>query len=255
MNVHFTPEEERRIRRRTEAIQAQIQDQLLGAIKSWPLRTPARNVVWQMSAMTMAAQEAIERNGDCRHQVIMLTGDQVRCNMLEMAQHADDASREERQALKAAMWTRVAQLYNLLDAEVLIWLQDAWISSLTPEQEAAGEWEWPGDLPADQRREALHINVITPSQHAVVMQEYERTDDGVAWGKLAVAKEGGGAFLDTVMGQLVKEYRYLAPTMTVDGQRKRTAASRLFSGRQLLAELEKLGAYIAHIDTRYFNTN
>lgn len=241
-----------RHRRKLDAVSARIKIGL-DDIKGWPLRTPARAVLGHTSAMVFAAQETIEANGRCHHQVLLLGESQTRLNMMTMT---GGDTREERQEAKKAVWTRTAQLFNLLDSDVMVWLQDAWYSDISKEQYATGEWDWPSDSP--ERREALFLTVVTPTKQATLVCPYARREDGIEWEDFHKADDTQGAFEDAVLGELVQQYRYLAPPSATarDGQRRLSAlAARIMSPQRLLNELKEMGQYIAEVDERYLRTN
>lgn len=225
----------------------------LDSIKSWPIRTPAKAVLGHASALVFAAQETIEAKGDCMHHVVLLGESQTRLNMLSMT---GGETREERQAQKVAVWTRVAQLFSLLDADVMLWLQDAWYNEISPEELESGDWEWPSDTP--NPKEALHLSVITPTQQALLVCPYARRENGtVHWSNFEKASSGGGQFEDAILGTLVQKFRHLRPMEVFDGQRRLKASfgSHLMPAAKVITELEEMGQIVAHVDSRFLNLN
>jgi len=239
-----------RYRRKLDEISRRIKVGL-DEIQGWPLRTSPKAVLAEASSMTFAAQMSIEEKGDCWHHVTFLGENQKRFGMMSMT---GGDTREEKQQHKQAVWSRVGQLFNLLDSDVMVVLQDAWYVAMTPEREAAGG-AWASDEP--DRREVLQLTIITPTKQALLMCDYERREDGtVHWSDFKKGTSEGGAFQDALLGQMVQEYRYLKPAPAMDGQRRLSAiASQLVTPQRILAELEELGQYVVDVDQRYLRMN
>jgi hypothetical protein len=223
----------------------------LDEIQGWPLRTSPKAVLAEASAMTFAAQASVEETGSCWHQVVFLGENQKRFGMMCMT---GGETREEKQQHKQDVWQRVGQLFNLLDADVMLWLQDAWYVVMTPEREADGG-AWASEEP--DRKEVLNIIVITPTKQVQLACEYERRSDGtIGWSDFSKATSVGGGFQDAMLGQMVQEYRYLKPAPAVDGQVRHSAlAGKLITPQRILAELEELGQYVHFIDERFLRMN
>lgn len=237
-----------RFRRKLDEISRRIKVGL-DEVHGWPLRTSAKAVLAEASAMTFAAQASIEQQGDCWHQVTLLGENQKRFGMMSMT---GGETREEKQEAKHAVWQRVGQLFNLLDSDVMVWLQDSWYVPMTPEREEEGAWA--SDEP--DRKESLHLTIITPTKYALLMCDYERSEDGVRWSDFEKARSEGGAFDDELLGQMVQEYRYLRPAPAVDGQRRLSAiASQILTPHRILAELEEMGQHIIQVDERFLRLN
>lgn len=238
-----------RFRRKLDEVSRRIKVGL-DEIQGWPLRTPAKRVLGEAACMTFAAQCSIEEKGDCWHQVVLLGEAQPRLVMLSMT---GGETRQERQEAKHAVWQRVGQLFNLLDSDVMIWLQDAWYVPVTSEREEDGAWA--SDEP--DRKEALHLTIITPTKSALLMCDYDRRPDGtIQWSDFKKAHSDGGGFQNVLLGQMVQEYRYLKPAAVRDGQRRLSAiANQIVTPQRILAELKEMGQQIVSVDERFLRMN
>lgn len=226
----------------------------LKSFRQWPSGTPAKVGLRHAAAMVAAAMEAIEKTGVANHQVVYLGHGQPRLNA--MLAYREGETRDETQRHKVATWVVLAQLFNLLDADVSLWLTDAWMSSITPEQYEAGEWGWPKDDP--DRHEALSLDVVTPEGGRLVSCRYDRQEDGsIRWGMFQGAKqERGMAFVETFL-PLIQQHAHLRPQVE-DGQHRGYAPRALrstFQPAEAVQLLRDLGHYVVDVDERFLRVN
>lgn len=246
----FTPDPrfEQRLRHVTARVQNGFKE-----FRDWPPGTPAKVALGHASAMVAAAMEAIEKTGDACHQVVMLGQGQPRLNAMLMYRTGE--TREETQRHKIATWVTLAQLFNLLDADLSLWLADTWMASITPEEYEAGDWEhWPSENP--ERREALCLDIITPSAGRLVMCQYDRREDGsIHWGMFQGGKhEQGMAFTNSFL-PLIQRHADLRPMVAEGQHRGLRYRDNALQPAQAVQILRDLGHHVASVDERFLRVN
>jgi hypothetical protein len=245
------PEDTARFAQRLQHVRARVEHGLK-RFRDWPPGVPAKVAYGHAAAMVAAAMEATEKTGQAMHQVVFLGQKQVRLNAMLMYRTGE--TRDETQAHKVATWLLLAKLFNLLDAEVSLWLSDAWMSVLKPEDYETGPQYWPKDDP--ERYEALTLDVVTPTGGGMVMCRYDRQDDGsIRWGMFQGGRqERGMAFVESFL-PLVERHADLRPQV-LDGQHRGLARSdNALQPSQVVADLTTLGHHIVSVDERFLRTN
>lgn len=250
--MSFTPDPrfEQRLRHITARVEHGLKE-----FRQWPSGTPAKVGLRHSAAMVAAAMEAIEKTGTAAHQVVMLGKGQPRLNAMLMYRTGE--TREETQRHKAATWVVLAQLFNLLDADVSLWLADTWQTEISREEYETGGWEhWPSEHP--NRVEALCLDVVTPEGGRLVMCRYDRLEDGgIKWGMFKGAKqERGMAFTETFL-PLIEKHAHLRPQVE-DGQHRGYAPRALrstFQPAEAVQLLRDLGHHVAQVDERFLRVN
>lgn len=240
------PEDTARFAQRLQHVRARVEHGLR-SFKGWPQGTPAKVVLGHAAAMVAAAMEATEKSGQAWPQVVLLGQKQSRLNAMLLYRTGE--TRAETQAHKIATWMLVAKLFNLLDAEVSLWLSDTWTIDVDQAEE-----HWPSEHP--DRAEALALDVITPTAGRSVMCKYDRQEDGsIRWGMFQGGKqERGMAFMETFL-PLIEQHAGLRPQV-LDGQHRGQARSdNAVQPAQVVADLEALGSHIVQVDERFLRVN
>jgi hypothetical protein len=248
--VSFTPDP--RFEQRLRHVTARVENGLR-RFKNWPQGTPAKVGLAHAAAMVAAAMEATEKTGQAAHQVVFLGQKQSQLNA--MLQYRTGETREETQRHKMMTWVVLAKLFNVLDAEVSLWLADTWMSSITREDYEAGGWEhWPSEHP--DRVEALTLDVVTPTDGRLVMCKYDRLDDGsIHWGMFEGAKsERGMAFVETFL-PLIQQHADLRPQVVDAQHRGQGRSANAIQPAELVEALRRLGHHVATVDERYLRVN